>query len=150
MINDNSNLGTAVDFADPYRRPDQTYPHLTLEMMERALAYGNELIAPDRMVLFERGQRASDFFIVREGHIDILESEGDGSFKVLTTHSSAQFTGEMDLFNRRESLVTARANGECRLIRIDRTNFLRMMTGESDLAELVMRAFMLRRAASSS
>jgi len=145
MIIDKSNLETAVDFADPYRRPDQTFPHLTLEMMERALAYGNELIAPDKMILFERGQRASDFFIIREGKIDILESEEDGSFKVLTTHSAAQFTGEMDLFNRRESLVTGRAKGECRLIRIDRTNFLRMMAGEADMAELVMRAFMLRR-----
>lgn len=142
---DNSDLEICIDFADPYRRPDQTFPHLTLEMMGRALGYGSELIAPDKTILFERGQRASDFFIIREGNIDILESEGDGSFKVLTTHSAAQFTGEMDLFNRRESLVTARAKGECRLIRIDRTSFLRMMTGEPDLAELVMRAFMLRR-----
>jgi thioredoxin reductase (NADPH) len=145
MTVDNSDLESSNDFADPYRRPDQTFPHLSLGMMERALGYGSELIAPDKMVLFERGQRASDFFIIREGSIDILESEEDGSFKVLTTHSAAQFTGEMDLFNRRESLVTARAKGECRLIRIDWTNFGRMMTREPDLAEIVMRAFMLRR-----
>ena len=145
MTIDSSDLEKNVDFADPYRRPDQTFPHLTLEMIERALGYGNEFIAPDKTILFERGQRASDFFIIREGNIDILESQEDGSFQILTTHSAAQFSGEMDLFNRRESLVTARVKGECRLIRIDRSSFLRMMTGEPDLGELVMRAFMLRR-----
>ena len=53
----------------------------------------------------------------------------------------------MDLFNNRQILVSARALEASRVVRIDPGSFRRMMAAESDIGEIVMRAYILRRVA---
>jgi hypothetical protein len=68
----------AVNPADPYERQAQTFPKLTAQQIERAKAFGCVHELPKGTVLFERGQRAVDFFIVLEGRIEIYEPIPDG------------------------------------------------------------------------
>ena len=62
-----------VNPADPYERRAQTFPQLTDEQIERASEFGVVQALPKGTVLFERGDRAVDFFIVLEGSIEICE-----------------------------------------------------------------------------
>ena len=79
------------------------------------------------------------------GGIEIVDKNSHGVPSVLTVHRERQFTGEMDLFNDRQILVSGRASGPTRVLRVKRSSFRKMMVSESDLGEVIMRAFILRR-----
>lgn len=130
---------------DPYARIDEIYPRLTSEMIERLAGYGATTMVPGGTVLFERGQRLADFFVVLKGVIEILEPNANGGLAVITVHHEYEFTGELDLFSDRTNLVTARAGVDSSVIRIERAHFNHVLSAEPDIAEIIMRAFLLRR-----
>ena len=114
-------------------------------MARRVGAYGSEEDLREGTLVFERGQRGVDFFLVLSGSIEILNTDAHGASNVLTVHGTRQFTGEMNLFNDRQILVSARAGSDTRVVRVKRANFRRLVIGESDIGEIIMRAFILRR-----
>lgn len=126
-------------------RGAQRFPRLTDEMAERVAIYGEAEQVPAGTTLFERGQRGADFFFVLDGGIEIIDLDDDGHPRTVTTHTRHQFTGELDHFNRRMILVSGLTMVESRLIRITRDNFRRLVSGEPDIGEIIMRAFILRR-----
>jgi len=134
-----------ADPTDPYARVGQTFPQLDGDMARRVGAYGSEEDLREGTLVFERGQRGVDFFLVLSGSIEILNTDAHGASNVLTVHGTRQFTGEMNLFNDRQILVSARAGSDTRVVRVKRANFRRLVIGESDIGEIIMRAFILRR-----
>ena len=134
-----------TDAADPYAREAQIFPTLSEEMAARVAAYGHEETLAKGTLAFERGQRSVDFFLVIEGAIEIFDVDAHGQENVFTVHGARQFTGEIDLFNDREILVSGRANPDTRVIRVARADFQRLISGEPDIGEIMMRAFILRR-----
>lgn len=134
-----------LDPSDPYAREPQTFPRLSAEMAQRVAAYGEEEVLADGTPVFERGQRGVDFFLVLSGSIEIFDRGEDGTPNVFTVHRERQFTGELDLFNTREILVSGRSGGETRVVRVRRADFRRLISGEPDIGEIIMRAFILRR-----
>ena len=139
--------GTDLDPTNPYAREAQIFPRLTEEMARRAAGYGTTEDLPSGTSVFERGQRGVDFFLVLSGCIEILDPDARGAPQVITTHGPRQFTGEMDLFNDREILVYGRTGADSRVVRVPREAFRRLVATEADLAEIMMRAFILRRVA---
>ena len=133
------------DPSDPYAREAQTFPRLSEEMAARVVAYGAEELLPKGALIFERGERGVDFFFVLEGAIEIFDFDEGGKPNVFTVHGERQFTGELDLFNDRKILVSGRTGVDSRVVRIKRPDFRRLVTGESDIGEIIMRAFILRR-----
>ncbi|WP_448662168.1 FAD-dependent oxidoreductase [Sphingomonas sp. CJ20] len=134
-----------IDPADPYLRSAQTFPILSDEMAERVAGFGEAETLDDGAVLFRRGDTSVDFFLCVAGAIEIVDTDAAGTERVVHLHQPRQFTGELDLFNDRKVLVTGRASGETRVVRVHRAAFRRMMTAEPDIGEIVMRAFILRR-----
>ncbi|MDV3457980.1 FAD-dependent oxidoreductase [Sphingomonas sp. HF-S4] len=134
-----------LDPSDPYLREAQTFPSLSDEMAARVAAFGTEEVLDDGTLLFRRGDRSVDFFLCLGGGIEILDVDVKGQETVVHTHVPRQFTGELDLFNDRTILVTARAKGTTRVVRVGRVEFRRMMAAEPDIGEIIMRAFILRR-----
>ena len=133
------------DPTDPYERQAQTFPKLTAEQLDRVAAFGEICDYLAGAQLFTRGERSVDFFVVLEGLVEIIDAGADGGEQVLTTHGPSQFTGELDLFNDREILVSGRTGGPSRIIRVPRPAFRRLIEAESDIGEIIMRAFILRR-----
>jgi thioredoxin reductase (NADPH) len=133
-----------IDPTDPYVRSAQTFPTLTEEQIERAKLLGQEECLTRGTILFERGQRSVDFFIVLKGNIEIYEHRREG-LNVFTVHDEHQFTGEIDLFNNRQILVGGRMGEDGRVLRFHRQQFRKLMIAEPDIGEVVMRAFILRR-----
>lgn len=138
-------LDPELDPSDPYLRRGQTFPRLSAEMAGRVAGYGSEQWLPANTLVFERGQRAVDFFLVLEGSIEIFDIDVCGTSNVFVVHGEREFTGELTLFNDRQVLVSARTGADSRVVRITPADFRRLMTGEPDIAEIIMRAFILRR-----
>ena len=134
-----------LDPSDPYAREAQTFPRLSAEMAGRLARYGKEERLTQGAVVFERGERSVDFFFVLDGAIEIYDMDRDGKPRVFTTHATRQFTGEMDLFNDRQILVSGRAGTDSQVVRVKRADFRRLVTAEPDIGEIIMRAFILRR-----
>jgi thioredoxin reductase (NADPH) len=133
------------DPSDPYAREGQTFPRLSPDMASRVAAYGAEERLPAGTLVFGRGERSVDFFFVLEGNIEIFDVSPEGEPNVFTVHGQRQFTGELDLFNDREILVSGRTGEDSRVVRVKRADFRRMVSTESDIGEIIMRAFILRR-----
>lgn len=132
------------DIDDPYSRTTQVFPVLSDEMVDRVRGYGIEEERTAGSVLFTRGERRADFFVVLEGEVGIFRAS-DEDETLLTIHRAGQFTGELDHVSARTLLVSARALTDVRVVRVPDGSFRRFMASEPDLAELVMRAFILRR-----
>ncbi|RYE90401.1 MAG: FAD-dependent oxidoreductase, partial [Myxococcales bacterium] len=73
------------------------------------------------------------------------QRDGHGHDDIIVTHGPCQFTGELDLFSRRQVLVSGRAAVDSRVVRLKREPFLRLVSDETDIGEVLMRAFILRR-----
>lgn len=131
--------------SDPYERPSQTWPKLSAGMLERMKAYGT----PDHFdggdLLFRVGDRDVDFMVILDGEVDILESDGRDGHALVVTLVGSQFTGEIDQLSGRGQLVTARATRPTDVVRIKPADFRRMMSAEPDIADLVLRSFIMRR-----
>lgn len=134
-----------LDPSDPYARAAQTFPRLSDAMIERILPYGAPESPAAGVHLFTRGDRSVDFFLVLEGCVEIYHADADGAPNVFTVHEAGQFTGEIDLLNDREILVSGRVRDGTRVLRVPRAAFHRMVTTENDIGEIILRAFILRR-----
>lgn len=145
MSESTSHSVTELDPADPMARLAQTFPRLSPDMVARVAQYGREETHAAGTRLFERGDRAVDFFLVLEGGIEIIDADEHGGEHRLTLHEERQFTGEMNQFNERRVLVWARTTAPTRFVRVKNTDFRRMLSSEPDIGEIMMRAFILRR-----
>lgn len=133
--------------ADPYNRLSETLPALTPEQIERLHEYGEVEDIKQGQTLYVRGQRDIDFYVILNGSLEVLEAMGDGSEHRLFIMEAGRFTGELTLFNNRGSLAKVRAVEDGRVLRVPRRLFRHLLVGESELAELITRAFILRRTA---
>lgn len=135
----------ALDPSDPYARRDQTFPRLEPEQIERIAGYGQQERVPAGTELFHQGDRGVDFFVVVEGTIEIVELDPCEQPAVIVVHGEHEFTGELDLFTDRSVLVTGRVAVDATIIRVAHDRFRTMLGNEPDLAEIITRAFILRR-----
>ncbi|GGD05172.1 FAD-dependent oxidoreductase [Aquisalinus flavus] len=133
--------------ADPNARAAQTFPMLTDDQVDRIRPYGAAETLAKGTVLFSRGDRTVDFFVVLSGHVEVFDDQGRGEVNVFARHSRHHFSGELDLFNDRKILVSGRMGEDGEVLRLTRDQFREMMTALPDLAEIIMRAFILRHVA---
>ena len=136
---------TSINHADPYQRTGQIFPVLSDAQVESIKEFGKCEALKKGDIVFARGDRTVDFFVLLSGSIEIYQGAGDQPDDVFTTHGKHQFTGELDLFNDRQILVGGRMGEDGDVLRLDRPAFQRMMVSLPDIAEIIMRAFILRR-----
>ncbi|PZM08002.1 cation tolerance protein CutA [Rhizobium tubonense] len=137
---------TTIDPTDPWLREAQTFPQLSEEMLLRAYHYGSVQQLAEEQYLFERGERDVDFCIVLEGEVEIFADTIRGGRTLMFAYRKGQFTGEQNLFTRREILFSAFAKAGSRILRVPHNMFHKLISGESDIGEIIVRAFILRRA----
>jgi thioredoxin reductase (NADPH) len=140
-----SDPGKELNPSDPLARSAQTFPRLNDDMAARIVPYGKREHLPAGSMVFERGQRGIDFFFVLKGQIQVYDLQRDGQREVITTHATHQFSGELDLFNHRQILVSAWTPVDTEVVRIKPADFRRLVSAEPDIGEIIMRAFILRR-----
>lgn len=139
--------GDGADLTDPYRREAQTFPRLASDMIERLHPYGRQQTLADGEIVFHRGERTIDCFVILNGVIELFDRSADGKDTTIAFQDTGQFTGEIDLLNDRRILVSAKAVGETTVLRIPRQSFRRLLSAEPEIGELILRALILRRVA---
>ncbi len=130
---------------DPYERRDQTFPRLTPEQVDAIRPHGEVRRCRAGEELFRAGEQHTDFVVVLSGRIEIVQARGDGTEERITVHGPREFTGEIDMFSSRRSLVTGRVLEAGEMLVVPRAAFQDLLAGHADLGEVIMRAFILRR-----
>jgi thioredoxin reductase (NADPH) len=126
-------------------RNESMFPKLSADQIARIEAFGKRRQSTAGEVLFAPGQAVFSMFIVIDGAIEIVSS-AEATRHVVTIHQTGEFSGEVNLLLGRPSLVLGRTPAPATLIEIDRAEMQRMVQTDSELSELFLRAFMLRRA----
>jgi thioredoxin reductase (NADPH) len=125
-------------------RRAQVFPRLTDAQVARVARVATTVELPEGSILFDEGDYGRPFFVVLEGAIAILHLSGPEE-KLISVHGPYEFTGEVSMLAGRRVLVRARAMKPSRLLRVEMPQFRNLMQTDSELSEICMRAFILRR-----
>ena len=128
----------------PGAQPDRMFPKLTAEQVARVALHGQARRVESGEVLAEAGEEYTHFFVVKTGQIDVVRVSGEAQ-EVVAICRAGQFTGELNLLSGRRALVRLRASEPGELIQLDRSQLLGLVQADSELSEVLMRAFILRR-----
>jgi thioredoxin reductase (NADPH) len=127
-------------------RREQTFPTLNQGQIDRIAAVGRRQTVRAGEVLFEQGEQNTRFYVVLEGALEIVQPVGDIEAPVVV-HEPGQFSGEINMLSARRSLVRGRMKTDGVVIAVDRNDLRTLVQRDSELSEIFMRAFILRRIA---
>jgi thioredoxin reductase (NADPH) len=127
-------------------RAAQMFPKLTPAQIDRIATVGRRRDVRAGEVLIEVGDQNTRFFVVLSGAVDVVRLIGDREEPV-TRHDAGQFTGEINMLSARRSLVRSRVAVDGTVIDVDRDDLRTLVQRDSELSEIFMRAFILRRVA---
>src|SRR6476646_7003941 len=133
-------LGIPLTLAN---RAEQVFPTLTEAQMARIAAHGRRRPVQPGEVLLDLGDQLR-FFVVTKGKIDILSVSGS-SESLIVTLTPGQFTGEVNLLSGRRGFTRIRATEAGEVIEVDREHLLTLIQTDTELSDILMRAFILRR-----
>ena len=123
---------------------ERMFPTLTAAQIERIASHGQVRRMQSGEVLIEAGQSVVPFFVITAGQVEaVLPSRTTET--LITVHGPGQFTGEVNMLSGRPALVRSRASEAGEVIELDREQLLALVQTDSELSELIMRAFILRR-----
>jgi thioredoxin reductase (NADPH) len=126
---------------------DPAFPVLTPAQSERIAKHGRAREVKKGEVLVEAGDLVTPFFVVTRGQIEIVQPTATGGEVQIAVHGPRQFTGEVNMLSGRRALVRVRVAEPGEVIEMDRERLLTLVQTDSDLSEIIMRAFILRRIA---
>jgi thioredoxin reductase (NADPH) len=122
------------------------FPELTEAQLRRISSIGERRNVRAGEILYEAGEQNTKFFVVLEGVIQVVRPVGQRE-ELVVLHGPGQFTGEINMLSSRRSLVRGRAVGDGSVIVVDREHLRTLVQRDSELSEILMRAFILRRVA---
>lgn len=125
-------------------RANQVFPTLTPAQIARIAAHGRKRRVERGEMLVEVGAQVIRFFVVTAGSVQAVQAGRDAEL-LITVHRPGQFTGEVNLLSGRPALVGQRAAEPGEVIELTREQLLGLVQTDSELSELFMRAFILRR-----
>jgi thioredoxin reductase (NADPH) len=123
--------------------PEDIFPTLTAEQIARIAALARERTFADGESLWNQGDRNRPLFVVLEGEVEILS----GTDHLVTVHHPGEFSGDVDQLSGRPVVVRGRARGTTRVLELPAERLRALVQTDSDLMEVFLRAFILRRLA---
>jgi thioredoxin reductase (NADPH) len=138
-------MSTPVETPDVGLATPENFPVLTESQLDRACAGNPERACQAGEVLVQPGQAAPGIFVVRDGSIEITRVL-DSTVTLIATLRAGQFTGEVGTLAGRPVLVRIQAKESARVVLITRERLLTLVQNDSNLSDVFMRAFVLRRA----
>ena len=124
---------------------DQAFPTLTEAQIARVASHGHLRKVERGEVLVKAGARNASFFVVVSGRLDIVRLS-DGIETIIVVHKPGQISGELNLLSGRRAVFSIRAGEAGEVIEVDHEQLLELVQTDADLSEILMRAFLLRRA----
>jgi thioredoxin reductase (NADPH) len=137
---------TAIDETAPSTiSVERMFPTLSPAHVERVAGYGRTRRVARGEILLEPGEPNPRCYVVQTGAIEILRPGRQGD-TLINVDRVGQFTGEANLLSGRRALVRIRAAEDSDVIELDRPQLLRLLQTDAEVGEIVLRAFILRRA----
>ena len=133
-------VGMPLTFPD---RIHQIFPTLTATQIARIAAHGQARQIKKGEILLDVGDQLR-FFVVTDGKLDIL-GVSDSSESLIVTLQPGQFTGELNLLSGRRAFTRIRASESGEVIELDREDLLKLIQTDTELSDILLRAFILRR-----
>jgi thioredoxin reductase (NADPH) len=128
-----------------YERPEHIFPTLNVTQIARIMALGKRRAVQAGEVLVEPGDNDLPFFLVTSGAMEIMRPTCEGEDPIVV-HQVGQFFGELGILSGRRSMVRARMREAGEVIEVNRSGLQELIETDSELSEILMRAFILRRA----
>jgi thioredoxin reductase (NADPH) len=125
-------------------RKAQMFPQLTAAQMARLEALGTHNRISKGEILMEPGDRNRPMLVVLSGSIEVVQTGMNGEVLVVV-HTAGSFTGEMSTLQGIGSLVRARVRDAGEVLAITEDRLRTIIQTDTELSELFMRAFILRR-----
>jgi thioredoxin reductase (NADPH) len=137
-------MGAAEELLE--KRKDQILPRLSEAQIGRLLPVGKRRPVQKGEILFEQGSVNTSYFVILSGALEIVRPSFNHE-SVFFTLGAGQFTGETNLLTGRRALVRARVLEAGEVLEIQRDALKSVVLTDSELSDLLMRAFILRRVA---
>ena len=126
-------------------RADQIFPILTKAQIDRIAAHGRTRVMSRGEILAEQGDTTVPFFLIVSGELEAVRPSGTTE-TLITIFRAGQFSGEVNTLSGRRAIARLRARTDGEVIQVPRENLLGLVQTDSELSEILMRAFILRRA----
>jgi thioredoxin reductase (NADPH) len=120
------------------------FPTLTSSHINRLKAHGRLRRVDAGEVLVDAGELNPPFFVLTEGRLEVVRLSAVGD-ELVAVHAPGQFTGEVSMLSGRRGLVQVRASQPGEVLQVDHERLLSLVQTDSELSEIFMRAFILRR-----
>jgi thioredoxin reductase (NADPH) len=120
------------------------FPTLTPGQIARIAPHGSVRKVNRGEVLAEAGDQVVPFFVITAGQVEVVRPSGDVE-TLVTLHNPGQFTGDVNMLSGRRTLVRFRVTEPGEVIVLDRAHLLALVQTDSELGEIILRAFILRR-----
>ena len=135
---------TSLPSASPAAAPpDHMFPTLTTAQIARIRTHGRARQIQGGEVLVEAGQQAIRFFVVTAGQLEIVGRST--AEQVVAVLREGQFTGEVNMLSGRPGLIRIRVSESGEVIEVEREQLLGLVQTDSELSEILLKAFILRR-----
>src|SRR4029077_19265505 len=122
---------------------DRLFPTLTSAQIARIAARGDARKVQRGEVLVEVGENPR-FLVVIAGNIEIVRPARETE-EVVAVCGPGQFTGEVNMLSGRRGFLRIRASTSGEVIAVERERLLALVQADSELSDILMRAFILRR-----
>jgi thioredoxin reductase (NADPH) len=126
---------------DPQNNP-ALFPTLTAAKLQRIAACGTTRDAGTTVV--EQGDATMPFIVVLSGELEIVRPTTGGE-EIVATHKAGNFFGDIVMLSGRRSMVVARMRVAGQQIEMQREALQQLVQTDSELGEILTRAFILRR-----
>jgi thioredoxin reductase (NADPH) len=129
-------------------------PTLSAAQLERIAKHGHRRTIRQGEILVQPGSQTTRIFIVIDGQLTIYRSKDVGDAlngdterekEVVIVFGPGQFNGEVAILSGRRGFVEIRATKPGEVIEVERDQLLALVQTDSELSEILMRAFILRR-----
>jgi thioredoxin reductase (NADPH) len=120
------------------------FPVLTSGQQARVLAHGQRHSVEQGEIVVELNEHVTKVFVVVSGQLRILQVSNNQE-RVVAVCNPGMFTGELNVLSGRRGLVRIRASEPSELIEIEREVLQNLVETDSELSDIFLRAFILRR-----
>ena len=128
----------------PGSTPSEMFPVLNSVQKARVLAHGRRRTVEQNEIVVEINEHVTKFFVVVSGQLHVLQVSNNQE-NVVAICNPGMFTGELNVLSGRRGLVRIRAGEKSELIEIEREALQALVETDSELSDIFLRAFILRR-----
>ncbi|MGA7292010.1 MAG: FAD-dependent oxidoreductase [Terriglobales bacterium] len=122
----------------------EAFPTLDSSAIQRIKRYGTTSQVAEGEILIEQGKPLEHFIVVVEGEAAVELTNRIGT-ELIANHGRGEFFGDINMLSGRPSLIRGRMVKAGSIVTVKRSDLRALMQNDTELGEVFMRAFILRR-----